>query len=70
MHDVREYLADVEYPCERGELLRRAAAHGAGEDVLGHLGKLPEQRYADAEAVRRLLGRDVDPHPQRRGAEG
>ncbi|MYW94193.1 hypothetical protein G3I59_27240 [Amycolatopsis rubida] len=35
---------------------------GAGEDVLGHLGKLPEQRYADAESVHRLLGADVDPH--------
>ena len=64
MHDVREYLSDVEYPCERDELLRRAAAQGAGEDVLGHLGKLPEQHYDNADAVHRLLGRDVDPHPQ------
>ncbi|GLY42958.1 hypothetical protein Amsp01_089810 [Amycolatopsis sp. NBRC 101858] len=61
MPDVREYLSEVEYPCERGELLRSATAHGAGEDVLGHLGKLPEQRYENADAVHRLLGDDVDP---------
>ncbi|MEA5360982.1 DUF2795 domain-containing protein [Amycolatopsis sp., V23-08] len=63
MPDVRRYLSEVRYPCERGELLRSATAQGAGEDVLGHLGKLPEQHYADAEAVHRLLGSDVDPHP-------
>ncbi|MDT7799655.1 MAG: hypothetical protein QOI78_3088 [Actinomycetota bacterium] len=65
MSDVRQYLSDVEYPCERGELLRCAAAQGAGEDVIGHLGKLPEQRYENAEAVHDLLGDDVEPHPQR-----
>ncbi|EFL08993.1 predicted protein [Streptomyces sp. AA4] len=62
MSDVREYLTEVEYPCERDELLRRAAAKGAGDDVIGHLGKLPEQRYENVEAVHRLLGDDVDPH--------
>ncbi|MGW4397973.1 DUF2795 domain-containing protein [Amycolatopsis nivea] len=62
MSDVREYLTEVEYPCERDELLRRAAAKGAGDDVIGHLGKLPEQRYEDVEAVHRLLGDDIDPH--------
>ncbi|MFD2470391.1 DUF2795 domain-containing protein [Amycolatopsis silviterrae] len=62
MSDVCEYLTEVEYPCERGELLRRAAAKGAGDDVIGHLGKLPERRYENVDAVRRLLGGDVDPH--------
>ncbi|GAB3734266.1 hypothetical protein GCM10027598_59630 [Amycolatopsis oliviviridis] len=61
MSDVREYLSEVEYPCERADLLRSATAQGAGDDVLGHLGKLPEQRYENANAVHRLLGQDVDP---------
>ncbi len=65
MHDVREYLTDVKYPCGRDELLRRATARGAGEDVLGHLGKLPDQHYDNADTVHRLLGPDVDPHPQK-----
>ncbi|MGW4488352.1 DUF2795 domain-containing protein [Amycolatopsis sp. NPDC004368] len=56
MFDYRDYLTEVEYPCGRDELLRRAAAQGAGDQVIGHLGKLPEQEYADADAVHRLLG--------------
>ncbi|MEV4604882.1 DUF2795 domain-containing protein [Amycolatopsis sp. NPDC049253] len=58
MSAVRDYLIDVEYPCGREELLRSAAAHGAGDQIIGHLGKLPEQEYADAETVQRLLGTD------------
>ncbi|MEV8607112.1 DUF2795 domain-containing protein [Amycolatopsis sp. NPDC051373] len=56
MPDVRDYLTDVEYPCGREELLRCATAHGAGDQIIGRLGTLPEQEYADADAVHKLLG--------------
>ncbi|HWD02089.1 MAG TPA: DUF2795 domain-containing protein [Amycolatopsis sp.] len=58
MSDLSDYLVEVEYPCGRDELLRRAAARGAGDEIIGHLGTLPEQEYADAETVYRLLGRE------------
>jgi hypothetical protein len=38
---LTRHLADAEYPCGREELLRRAAAAGGGDAVLGPLGNLP-----------------------------
>ncbi|MET7992825.1 DUF2795 domain-containing protein [Amycolatopsis sp. NPDC005232] len=58
MPDVRDYLTDVEYPCGRDELLRCATAHGAGNQIIGHLGTLPEQEYTDVDAVHKLLGHE------------
>ncbi|RSM53585.1 hypothetical protein DMH03_37980 [Amycolatopsis sp. WAC 01376] len=49
--DPRPYLTEATYPCGRDELLRAAAAAGAGDDVLGPLGALPAQDYADGERV-------------------
>jgi hypothetical protein len=63
MHEVRDYLTEVEYPCGRDELLRRAAARGAGDQIIGHLGTLPEQEYADADAVHQVLGTEPGPGP-------
>ncbi|AGM06975.1 DUF2795 domain-containing protein [Amycolatopsis sp. WAC 04169] len=49
--DPRPYLTDAKYPCGRDELLRAAAAAGAGDDVLGPLGTLPARDYADGDGV-------------------
>ncbi|MFC3450542.1 DUF2795 domain-containing protein [Amycolatopsis speibonae] len=49
--DPRPYLAEASYPCGRDELLRAAAAAGAGDDVLGPLGALPASDYADGDGV-------------------
>jgi hypothetical protein len=38
---LTRHLSDVQYPCGREELLRRAAAAGGGDNVLGLLGNLP-----------------------------
>jgi hypothetical protein len=43
------------HPCQRDELLQTAAAQGAGDGVLGQIGKLPEQDYADIGGVTRAL---------------
>lgn len=52
---LRELLSEVDYPCDRAELLRQAAAHGADDAVLGHLGCLPERSYAGFSAVTEAL---------------
>lgn len=50
--DLAQHLTEVEYPCGREELLRRAAAAGGGDPVLGRLGGLPEDgSYHDFDAV-------------------
>jgi hypothetical protein len=48
---LERHLAEVRYPCGRAELLRRAAAAGGGDTVLGPLGNLPDDDYADLDAV-------------------
>ncbi len=70
MIDLRDYLADVEYPCGRDELLRRAAAHGAGDNVLGRIGTLPERDYDGIDAVNELLGQDLSPDRDASSTEG
>ncbi|WP_033289554.1 DUF2795 domain-containing protein [Amycolatopsis jejuensis] len=62
MLDIRDYIADVRYPCDRDELLRCATAHGADDTVLGKLGTLPEREYDGIDTVNRLLNRPLDPH--------
>jgi hypothetical protein len=62
MIDLRDYIADVRYPCGRDEILRRAAARGAGDDVLGRLGALPDQDYDGIQTVNRLLSRSLGPN--------
>ncbi len=49
--DPRPYLTEADYPCGRDELLRAAAAAGAGDDVLGPLGALSASDYADGDGV-------------------
>ncbi|WP_290063023.1 DUF2795 domain-containing protein [Amycolatopsis solani] len=49
---LEQHLAETEYPCGRDELLRRAAAAGGGDSVLGSLGGLPgDDRYENFDAV-------------------
>ena len=49
---LEQHLADTEYPCGRDELLRRAAATGGGDSVLGSLGGLSEgDQYENFDAV-------------------
>ncbi|GAB3006669.1 DUF2795 domain-containing protein [Amycolatopsis acidiphila] len=52
---LRTLLSEVDYPCDRAELLRQAAAHGADDGTLGHLGCLPERSYAGFDAVNSAL---------------
>lgn len=56
---LRALLSDVDYPCDRAELLRQAAAHGADDSILGHLSCLPDERYAEYQAVVDALSQNV-----------
>lgn len=48
---VRNSLDGIAYPCVRADLLRHAAAQGAGDDTLGALNGLPDRQYRSAEDV-------------------
>lgn len=48
---VRDCIDGVDYPCLRTELLRHAASHGAGDDILGALSGLNDRQYRSADDV-------------------
>jgi hypothetical protein len=48
---LRIALDGLGYPCGRGRVIEHAAAQGADDDMLGHLGSLPEQDYDGFDAV-------------------
>lgn len=52
---TRAFLDGVEYPCGPVELVRYAAARGADEDLLGHLGSLADQRFDGFDGVQDAL---------------
>jgi len=56
---LRAVLSDVDYPCDRAELLRQAAAHGADDTTLGHLSCLPDGSYAGYHEVTSALAQNV-----------
>lgn len=49
-------LAALRYPCDRPQLVRQAASHGADDDLIGHLCTLPDRTFADARAVHAAFG--------------
>ncbi|MDQ0380096.1 DUF2795 domain-containing protein [Amycolatopsis thermophila] len=48
---LRALLSEVDFPCDRAELIRQATAHGADDSTLGHLGAIPDTTYPDLDAV-------------------
>ncbi|QWF82689.1 DUF2795 domain-containing protein [Amycolatopsis sp. CA-230715] len=58
MRNYQDFLTDVEYPCRRDEILRRAAANGAGDNVLGRLSTLPERDYDCLDTVHSELSEE------------
>lgn len=43
--EVEKYLAGVDYPASRQDLIDRARKNSAGRDVMDTLGSLPDQTY-------------------------
>lgn len=52
---LHKLLAGMTYPCDRVQLVQQASSRGADDDLLGHLGTLPDIRFADADAVYRAF---------------
>ncbi|PXY23521.1 DUF2795 domain-containing protein [Prauserella sp. PE36] len=48
---MQKYLAGVDYPCSRDDLVEHARSKGADDDVLEHLRSLPERTYDGPNAV-------------------
>lgn len=55
LEKVRQALEGLEYPAARKAMVRNAAAHGADDETLGHLGALPEVNYTSLEDVTEAL---------------
>lgn len=49
--EIQKSLAGVDYPVSKQQLIEKARANGAGEDVLTLLGKLPDREYDGPNAV-------------------
>lgn len=56
-----DVLREVHWPANKDDLVDAARAAGASNEVLGILDGLPEQDYADALSVTRLIGSNYGP---------
>ncbi|MFC4003153.1 DUF2795 domain-containing protein [Prauserella oleivorans] len=49
--EMQKYLAGVDYPCSRDQLVDYARGKGADDDILEHLKSLPDREYDGPNAV-------------------
>jgi hypothetical protein len=42
---IQTYLKDIDYPVNKSQLIKHAQQHGATQDVMNILHKLPEQEF-------------------------
>jgi hypothetical protein len=54
--EIAQVLRDVKFPVNKDGIVDAARAAGVSNDVIGVFDGLPEQDYADADAVEQLLG--------------
>jgi hypothetical protein len=55
--DLQHYLKDINYPVNKGDLIKHAKQHGANDEVVTLLSKFPEQQYNVPTDVSRALGK-------------
>lgn len=48
---MQKYLAGVNYPCSRANLVEHARGKGADDEVLDHLRAIPDRTYDGPNAV-------------------
>jgi len=58
---IADVLRELTYPINKDGLVDAAREAGASNEVLGMLDGLPEQDYADIDAVTRLIGSNFGP---------
>lgn len=49
--EMQKFLAGVDYPCGRDQLVEHARNHGAGDEVIQRLQALPDRTYDGPNAV-------------------
>lgn len=54
---VQKFLKGVGYPASKKDLLQKAKANGADEQMLSQLNNLPEQTYDRPTGVTRAVGK-------------
>jgi hypothetical protein len=54
---LQKFLAGVDYPASRDQLVEHARSHGADQDVLEHLKQLPDRGYDGPNAVSQEFSR-------------
>ena len=54
---VQKYLAGLDYPVKKEDLLQRAQEQGADESVRSTLDKLPEKTYNSPNDVSEAIGK-------------
>jgi len=59
--EIAQVLRAVQYPANKDALVDAAREAGVSNDVINVLDGLPEQDYADADAVEQLLGSNGGP---------
>ncbi|AFT85582.1 DUF2795 domain-containing protein [Paraburkholderia phenoliruptrix] len=58
---ISDLLSEVRFPVNKDALVDAAREAGASNEVLSMLDGLPEQDYADVDAVTRLIGGNFGP---------
>ena len=58
---IADVLREAAYPANKDALVDTAREAGASNEVIAMLDGLPEQDYADIEAVEKLLGSNFGP---------
>lgn len=59
--EIAQVLRDVRYPANKDAIVDAAREAGVSNDVITVFDALPEQDYADADAVEQLLGGNGGP---------
>ncbi|VXC05865.1 conserved hypothetical protein [Burkholderia sp. 8Y] len=59
--EIAQTLRMVQFPANKDALVEAARQAGASNDVINVFDGLPEQDYADADSVERLLGSNGGP---------
>ncbi len=58
---LEDVLRAVDYPANKDRIVDLAREAGVSNDILNMLDGLPEQDYADADSVGRLIGSNYGP---------
>lgn len=49
--EVNRYLEDMEYPTNKGDIIRHAEEEGADQDIIRRLAGLPDRNFSSADEV-------------------